>query len=750
MVSLRSSFDAVAHCSNGRRDFNLALNNGDFEWACYNIGTGVGSPAYACFYAFTSSTATLYRSGTVTYPDGTGGTNTDTYTNEDVVTIDNQSDITTETNGGRLLRLANDFKDDFFGGVTQTAASLFAWLQNNYGDYTHFYCQTLYNPVMTRDPWGHAGAIETEEIECGCGQASGYTFNPSSVGVTFSGGNYGTVAESYPAGSNHDDYVLAAFIFGINHDYNELQFDVYVDGTQDPNVSIKWKANQTAETFSLQLVTPIVWTLPKSSSEPSYPYVLVDGIYVPNEANSMMRKHANTWPGSYFNPYLTEFNGCTDQLDTFTKTQRFGTLGIASSMQYLLRFNKQKNENNQGVMTWGDLFIVEIPRSVSQLSDITVTRIDPSINEAEFTTKVVVHLGAPPDEIPDDDDDYPDGEDSTGDDPGVYEPDKTPHDFDPDEADGYPGHAILTKTYSMDAAKLANVGSKLWSQAYYDVTKIQSNPIENIVSMKWFPFSVTGVNGRIKVGDVDFQLDTDVVSNIYKFTVGSVTYEAHNKSSPTFLDLSPYTQLKLHLPYCGVVQLDATEMLNRKLTVKYTVDLVSGDCMAFLYLDDNVPYMNVAGHCGVDVPLTSSNRVQTELRAASTTLSAVTGAAGHVLAGDYGGAAVAAAQGMLSVAGMDYTCQRTASHSPACTSTGNRACYLEVWRPAFKISEGFKSRHGYPCHLFKALGSFTGFVKCDARTKLDFACTSEENEMLERLLTEGVYITQRDPSWSPT
>lgn len=747
MLSLQHSFENIRHMkagdSHAQDSAVFSGDNLDFEPVIYSYADG---SAYV-FYLNKISNNAYAKMDVDTTRTGDASA-TDHGRIYEIGTNDNQ--VLTETQGGNLLTLANNWKDYFFGGVTQTAASLYAWMCDHYGNAHGFKYTTITNALLFSLPlWGE---LQAQEVGWSKVEASRGVDFILPEKTTISGYDYGTISipSEVTGYGNIVDYMFAALVFDPHTSRNELQFDVYVDGTQDPNITINWQALTHDDNFSLQLVSPIVWTLPKSSAEPSYPYIVVDGLFVPNEANSMMRKHANTWPGSYFNPYLTEFNGCTDQLDTFTKTQRFGTLGIASSMQYLLRFNKQKNENNQGVMTWGDLFIVEIPRSVSQLSDVTVTRLDPSMKEAEFTTKVVVHLGAPPDEIPDDDDEYPDGEDSTGDDPGVYEPDKTPHDFDPDEADGYPGHAVLTKTYSMDAAKLANVGSKLWSQAYFDVTKIQSNPIENIVSMKWFPFSVTGINGRIKVGDVDFQIDTDVVSNIYKFEVGSVTYQAQIKDSPTFLDLSPYTQLKLHLPYCGVVQLDATEMLNRKLTVKYTVDLVSGDCMAFLYLDDNVPYMNVAGHCGVDVPLTSSNRVQTELRAASTTLSAVTGAAGHVLGGDYAGAAGSAMQGMLSVAGMDYTCQRTASHSPACTSTGNRAVYLEVWRPAFKISEGFKSRHGYPCHLFKALGTFTGFVKCDARTKLDFACTSEENEMLEKLLTEGVYITPRDPSWSPT
>ena len=541
-----------------------------------------------------------------------------------------------------------------------------------------------------------------------------------------------------------DNKIIAAAIFG-EYEPSKLQFDVYIDGTRDANVSIRWNAD-VDETFSLQLVTPRVWTLP--DSQPSYPYINDGGILVPNEANPRMRKYVYTWVGQYDAPYLNEFNNCTSDLDAFTKTTIYGASGIATRMRYLLRFNKQKNENNVGVMTWGNCYIVDVPREVNSLADINVTTLDPSKNNPEFSDSVVLHLGPPPDDIPDDDDDYPDGQDFDGNPDGVYEDDDI-HDFDTGKPTGFSGKALLTKTYAMTSLRTENLGSKLWTQSYFDVLKIQNNPIENVVAMKWFPFSVSGTDTEIKIGNVLMGTNGEVVDSIYKFTVGSAYYRSKN-SKASFLDCSPYTQIKLHLPYCGIIQLDASEMLNRKITVSYVVDLVSGDCMAFIELDGTalgekrIPFMSVSGHIGVDIPLTASNRIQAEMRAASTAISAVSGAAAHVIGGDVVGGAVQAAQGALSVAGMDYTTQRTAAHSPACMTHENRTVFLEIWRPAYdeeiSTNNGFKSRHGFPTYKYKTIGSLSGFVKCDARTKIDFAMTGRENQMLEELLTSGVYV----------
>lgn len=746
MIRFTNSLTEHAEGQRGYIDADISATSGtDMALVQYSNPTS-GNGTAALFLAFNTETATAKYNSHV--HSTTGPTDID-YVDRDFFTpvAKTSTACTRSDNGGTLLGWANTWKDIFFGGQTQTVATLYQWLCEKYGPHDAFYpAQGTYTGLYDPDRW--VGNIIDADHGFDHGTARDIPFVENVNKYT--GGDYGAIVSEYPdqtAQTYKDSFIMATLIFDENiapPSSNELIFHVYIDGTKDPNVSVRWEAN-ISDTFSLQLVNPIVWTIPRNNSTPP-PYVVSDsGILVPDEHNAgfvgrTMRKYANTWPGQYDAPYLSEFNTDASGASTFEKITEYGFDQIADQMCYYMRFNQQTAGEGEMVATWGTLYEVRVPRDVNSAEDIFVDNISDSENNPEFTTSIVIHIGAAPEDIPDDDDEYPDGQDSTGNDPGVYDPDVPPHDFTTGESSGFSGKAILTRTYAMTALVTQNVGSKLWSQSYFDVLKIQNNPIENIVSVKWFPFSVTGPAGSVKVGDVDFQINADIVDSIYKFTIGSVRYDATDKSNPSFLDMSPFTTLKLHLPYCGIVQLDATEMLNRKITVKYAVDLVSGDCMAFIYLDDNIPYMNVAGHCGVDIPLTSTNRIQSEMRAASTTISAVTGAAAHMVSGDLAGAAMDAAQGALSIGGMDYTSQRTSSHSPACTSTGNRACYLEIFKPAYKESAGFKSRHGYPCHLYKKLGSFTGFVKCDARTKIDFAMTRRENEMLEQLLTSGVYV----------
>lgn len=547
---------------------------------------------------------------------------------------------------------------------------------------------------------------------------------------------------------------IAWAIFGdYNPELDKLRFDVYLNGADSPAITVKWSKDQDRDlNISMQTVSPIVWTYPDRNdyTAPDYPgepIHLVDGINVVDESFPEVRRNAFTWNGSYSNQYLTIFNNATANLANLTKVVRYGLDGIADQINLYLRFNYAVYEENQGKMTWGSLFRVPIKKDTGTTAP-TPVMIEQSDNEKRFLTAVYVHLGPPPGDNDNDDDDYDDGQGGGGGGGGSIDPKKTVPDFTDGESTGYDGKAVLTKTYAMTASVLENIGTKLWTQSYFDVLKIQDNPIENIVSCKWFPFSLTGTTASVKVGNVDFEINASKINSIYTFDVGSVSYPFDDPDHTySYLDCSPYVSIKLHLPYCGTVQLDASELYNRTLFVRYVVDIVTGDVAALLYLDKTennpgVPYMLVSGHAGVDIPLTASNRQQMEIRHASQTISAVVGAGAHILSGDIGGGAAEAFGGFVNVAGMDYTSQRSAAPTSACTTKMNRNVFIEVSRPGVDAdnSEGFKAIHGYPCHKYKNLGYFSGFVKADSRTKITIAMTSEENAELERLLIEGIFV----------
>lgn len=562
-----------------------------------------------------------------------------------------------------------------------------------------------------------------------------YTSFPTSIGQ-YANGDYrvffGTSGGERGIWSDADYYfdTWAEFEQAMDdHLIEEIKptvyFDVYINGTDKPSLFVNWTA---PESMSPVICSPKVW-IGCQSLILDNDLVEQDGIMVPNVNNwNVDSAGSQSYAGSYKTTYLTIMEHFAAFLNPANKVVYWGFNGDPEFVRLYLRMDYEDKI--------GDLFRVAIGIDGTLDSNYKVP--NSSLN-ASYKTVVRIHYGEPDYILPEDDPDYPGGKNIDDDGPGRYDPDNPPpvEDFEDHEGNGFDGNAVLTKTYAVTAATLQNVGQKLWTQSYFDVLKVQSNPIENIVSVKGLPMAFTGTAEEIKVGDIAFGINGDKVASVQKITIGTIKYMGKYGN---YLDFAPYTKTKLNLPYIGLVELDPADLYNSTLKIEYVIDLVTGQCMAILTLD-GIPFMNVTGQMGFDIPITATDRVQTELRVASAAITAVGGAAGHMIGGDILGAGIGGASSALSLMGADYTSQRTASPSPACASFANHLVYLLVDRPLYEgESAGYKHLHGYPCHKYMNLGSLSGFVAVDVRTDINIAMTSEENAMLEQLLIQGIYI----------
>lgn len=517
-----------------------------------------------------------------------------------------------------------------------------------------------------------------------------------------------------------------------------VYFDVYIDGTDQPSIFVNWTAGE--ELSPVTLSPRVCIGVPEALIEVE-PHDIreYEGLNDPDITKWFVDVAGDfSYAGSYNTTYVSIYNHFLKYLNPLNRARVWGLDGIPSFVRLYLRMVDGERI--------GDLYRVVIQKDGTP----SAQKIDNSSNTDAFNTVVRFHTGEPDYVLPDDSTNYPDGSNIDGTGPGPYDPDHRPDPDDFTDPVGFDGNAVLTKTYAVSAADLQNIGQKLWSQAYFNVLKIQNNPIENIVSVKWFPFAQTGTTEEIKIGDIPFGINGAKVPSVWQHDfVNAYTYNGHFNN---FLDLAPFTVIKLFLPFIGFVQLDPGEIYKRPITISYFVDLVTGQCMARLYTDKNqqgkgIPFQSFYGNMGVDVPLSSTDRVQTEIRAASVALSAVQGLPGQVLSGDILGAGASAAHGALNLAGMDYSTQRSSTQSPSCASYDCQDIYAEIIRPAADVIQegertGYEHLHGYPTNKYLKLSQIGlgKFVQVDRRTDIKIGMTSEENAMLERLLTEGVYV----------
>ncbi|MBO7253283.1 MAG: hypothetical protein J6V25_11740 [Oscillospiraceae bacterium] len=570
-----------------------------------------------------------------------------------------------------------------------------------------------------------------------CGNAPGLSSElPASLAIN------GKVYDGNPSeleGQNWQDInALAAYLLLTPNPPEYLcHVDMYFNGNKEPNISVEWKGyegqqldptNEVLTASKLHIVNYAPADI-QTTYEAYYTYIDSDtGIrrmndLVFNRVNKL-RYIKPVAPGDKINSsYLSQVDGI---IGTMNQAQRILEYGINGLPEHLVWYLQVEDPDHKLSSLWQ---LAEPRESETGLVGYVLTEFTDATDPTSIVAlEVVLHEGPNPDDITDDDTTPP---------PPPPQPDPT--DWDDDEGHGFPGDAVLTKTYSMTAAVLQNIGQKLWTQSYFDVLKIQNNPIQNIVSVKWFPFNLTdGTTESVKVGNVDFGINATRISTVKRITIGSVTY---NGVYGNFLDGSPYTTLKLNLPYVGQIQLDASEFLGCSIGVEYIVDLITGECVARVKRD-GVPLYDYPGHMGVDIVLTSSDRVQADMKAVSSGIHTAANTAGELIQGDVIGAVAGAATGALSVAGMDYNSQRVGSPSGVCGSFQNHKVWLTVSYPKYYQSEGFTHVFGRPVNKYLTLDKFNSgdYVQVDRRTDLKVAMTSDENAELEKLMVGGVYI----------
>lgn len=300
-------------------------------------------------------------------------------------------------------------------------------------------------------------------------------------------------------------------------------------------------------------------------------------------------------------------------------------------------------------------------------------------------------------------------------------------------------HNVLTTTYVSNATRLQSLGDFLWSSGFLDnILLVNNNPIENVISVKMFPFALpTGEESTIVLGNVDTEVPTNKLPDNYNYyhVYGSITVPSYYNN---FMDYAPFTRILLYLPFYGTLELDNSLVIDRTLKIAYIVDVVTGACTIDIYANDSLISV-VSCQVGIDIPISSSNRAQVESAILTNTLtSAVSGAS----VGGGVGAVVGGVGGALMSAGhCKYNIQTSGAPSSATELYNVATPMLIIDRPKYREISGFAHNKGKMCMLTKKLNDVSGFSIFDENIDLSgVACTDSEQEILRNLLKTGIYL----------
>ena len=319
----------------------------------------------------------------------------------------------------------------------------------------------------------------------------------------------------------------------------------------------------------------------------------------------------------------------------------------------------------------------------------------------------------------------------TDDNDNGYDDGKDNDEKDNDTGDVSAGIGVLTSTFKMTKERLVQLGQFLWGANIFDkFSLVNNNPIENIISCKSIPINTDGANQEIILGNVATGVNGEKISNNFaKQTIGSIAINEHYHN---FLDYAPYTNIILYLPYIGFKELDTTLVMNKTLKVIYTVDAITGGCLAQVYVN-NVRLYEFTGNVGIDIPITASNRAQVE----AGYIQAGVGATASALGGNVGSAVTS----LLNSATSQYHYSSTGNPSPMCVASTNRTCYVIIDRPNYQNLKAFNHTRGRKCYLSKTISTLHGFTICDSNIDLSgINATQSELEELKEILSSGFYV----------
>lgn len=295
----------------------------------------------------------------------------------------------------------------------------------------------------------------------------------------------------------------------------------------------------------------------------------------------------------------------------------------------------------------------------------------------------------------------------------------------------------LYKIYNPTQAEINSFGAWLWSSNFVDqLLKVFNNPMESIIGLhKVYASPIIGGRSNIKVGYLDSGVNSNFVSNQYtKIDCGTVNLQEYFGN---VFDYSPYTNIELYLPCIGFVQLDVGNVMRSSINITYTVDVLTGACIAEVNVkrdgSGGVLY-SYSGNCASQYPLSSGSYMGI--------VSSVIGVAGSIVGtvasgGSLAPLALGATSGLLNA---KTHVQHSGSLSGNSGVMGGKIPYLIITRPQTNMAENYQHLQGIPSNTYTQLSACHGFVKVKNVNVQNIIAESEELEEIKTLLLDGVII----------
>ncbi len=286
----------------------------------------------------------------------------------------------------------------------------------------------------------------------------------------------------------------------------------------------------------------------------------------------------------------------------------------------------------------------------------------------------------------------------------------------------------LWAVYNPSQAEVNAFGGWLWSPDFIDnLLKLFNDPMQAIIGIhKIYATPATGATQPIKCGFLTSNVNSKIVTSQYTTVdCGSVDLQ---EFFGNVLDYAPHTRVRLYLPFIGFVSLDVGEVMRSTVAVKYTVDVITGACLADVTVTRDGgggSLYSYGGSCAVHYPVSAGSYTGV--------ISAIAGAALSVVTGNPIGA-------IHSAMGAHTSVSHSGGFTGSAGAMGIKIPYLVIDRPQSNIATDFPALDGYGSNYSCKVGDLRGIVRCKG---VHIECSrayADELREIEELLKGGVIV----------
>lgn len=328
---------------------------------------------------------------------------------------------------------------------------------------------------------------------------------------------------------------------------------------------------------------------------------------------------------------------------------------------------------------------------------------------------------------------------------------------------GIVGYNGLTQYYYIDDTEIGAFGAAMFGQDLWDSVqaddpgvqqggvasfmKAQFNPLQYVVSCMWFPFKVPHSLNTTNVyfGYFDSGWDTYLLNrssyNLFNDYI-ELTEHPQAESRGYYLDLAPYSRLRLSALPWGEIDLDTTKFfgVNSKIFLEAWMDPVAGSSKLYIMDGSGKTILILVGQIGVSEQL--SQVLKDNLSTVTGGISAIAGivSAG---AGAYSGNASAIAGGISNaVSGIGNA---VSAQYPDVSTTGTNGARIAVAPTNIYVTQTFqhvceedRPNHGRPLCQRIRLGSIPGYMMI-SDPDVEIPATKAEIQRIKEYMVNGFF-----------